>query len=94
MSNCDLGGIFFGIVKILSIVPVSGGKLAALNIDGCRPSGSASYYNDQIRINDEYGIHKEKREYTSSVRYYMELWGFVSFSRAIIYTKEIESETL
>lgn len=32
---CDFGSILFGIVEVLTVVPVSGGETSALYVDGC-----------------------------------------------------------
>lgn len=38
----DFGGILFGVVDVLTIIPVSSGIILALNGDGARPSGTTS----------------------------------------------------
>lgn len=42
----DLGGVFFGIVDILTIVPVTGRNILTLHSDGAGPGGSTSYISE------------------------------------------------
>lgn len=38
----DFGGVFFGIVDILAVVPVAGGDILALDADRAGPGGTTS----------------------------------------------------
>lgn len=42
----DLGGVFFGIVDKLAIVPVAGGNTLTLHSDGAGPGGSSTCISD------------------------------------------------
>lgn len=44
------GCVLFGIVDELTIIPVAGGDVLALDSDGARPSGTTSYNSDARAI--------------------------------------------
>lgn len=46
----DFGGILFGIIDVLTIIPIAGGNILTLNGDGARPSGTTSYISDARAI--------------------------------------------
>lgn len=45
-----LGGVLFGIVDVLAVIPVAGGDILALDGDGARPGGTTSCISDARAI--------------------------------------------
>ena len=43
----DFGGVFFGVVDILAVVPVAGGDILTLDTDRAGPSGTTSWFPTQ-----------------------------------------------
>lgn len=57
---CDFGSILFGIVEVLTVVPVSSGETSAPYVDGCWPSGSTSWRREKGKKSTMYRAQKKK----------------------------------
>jgi len=53
--NSNLSGIFFGIIDVLSVVPVSGGDTLALDGNCAGPGGTTTYF-ESVAVKVKVGV--------------------------------------